>query len=106
MSKVLAKFRMVSCVPDPYGSQGAGACRISFCGSQGEPFGTATPDAQCQMRIDNPVAAKVFLDAAAAHQAEVRRVKEAADRGESEMHFVPEPEFFVTFALDTGRGAE
>ncbi len=107
MSKVLAKFRakfrlsQIEDGPD-------GSVLVQFQGVQGEPFGSATPSAYVQMSIHNAAAAQVFKDAYKAYLAEIekRRALDSRATPEALSAYPSQPEFYVTFKLDTGEGAE
>lgn len=100
MSKVLAKFRLSNVEDTKWATEGAVSLR--FDAVQGEPFGPATPSAFVQMLVQNPAAAAIFKEAYAEYVAKAQAWLDAGRVGE----YPKQPEFYVTFKLDDGTGAE
>jgi hypothetical protein len=104
MSKVLAKFRLAQLDTPTWAPEGS--VSVQFQGVQGEPFGPATPSAYASMLIHNAEAAQVFKDAYKAYVDECIAVRDRRDAGDSTAQYPSQPEFYVTFELDDGTGAD
>lgn len=104
MSKVLAKFRLSQLDTPTWAPEGSAS--VQFQGVQGEPFGPATPSAYASLLIHNQAAAQVFKDAYQKYVDECKTVKAARDAGDANAPYPSQPEFYVTFKLDTGEGAD
>lgn len=103
MSKVLAKFRLTQLQDATYAP--AGSAHLTLMAVEGEPFGSATPNGYIQMTIHNPAAVKPFKDAYQAYldAIEVFKTLPAEERAKG----VPkQPEFYVSFKFDDGKGSE
>lgn len=98
MSTFQAKFRLSSLDDAKYAPEGA--VTATFMGVQGEPFGSATPSAYCQMTIHNAAVSEILKEKYLAYLSAIKAHRDGVDAGaiEKTAAYPTQPEFLITFA--------